>query len=137
MELWVMSKRTRQVADTIQRVLGDVIQKELKDPRVGFATVVGVEVSDDLQHARVHVSIMGDEHQRADTMNGLQSARGFLRKRVAEEMKHLRFIPTLHLQMDTSLDYSMHINEILRDLEQEQVEKTQGEGVLGEKRDEE
>ncbi len=117
-----MSKRTRQVADTIQRILSEVIQYDLKDPRVGFATIVGVDVSADLQHAWIRISIMGDDVQRDETMEGLQSAKGFLRKRLAEEMKHLRLVPTLHLEMDTSLDYSMHIDDLLRQVKQEREE---------------
>jgi ribosome-binding factor A len=121
-----MSKRTQQVADTIQRVLSEVVQYELKDPRVGFATVVGVDVSADLQHARVRISVMGDEQQRLETMEGLQSARSFLRRRVAEEMRHMRFIPDLILELDTSLDYSMRINELLREVERERRENDAG-----------
>lgn len=115
-----MSKqRLQQVADTIQQILGEVIQYELKDPRVGFATVTGVEVSADLQRATVRISVMGDEAERAATMEALQRARGFLRKRVAEEMRHMRFIPELRLVHDTSLDYSMRIAEVLREVEEE------------------
>lgn len=117
-----MSKRTRQVADNIQRILSEVIQYDLKDPRVGFATIVGVDVSADLQHAWIRISIMGDDVQRDETMEGLHSAKGFLRKRLAEEMKHLRLVPTLHLEMDTSLDYSMHIDDLLRQVKQEREE---------------
>lgn len=69
--------RLQQVADTMQRVLGDVIQKELKDPRVGFATVTGVEVSADLQHAKVRISVMGSPEEREAAMAALQRARGF------------------------------------------------------------
>jgi ribosome-binding factor A len=114
-----MSKRTQQIGDTIQRVLGDVIQTELKDPRVGFATVVGVEVSSDLRYARVRISVMGDDETRTETMRGLHSARRFLRRRVAEELSHLRSAPELRLELDTSLDYSMHIDEVLREVEHE------------------
>ena len=117
-----MPKRTLQVADEIQRILGATIQEELKDPRVGFATVVGVDVSPDLQHATVRVSVMGDDAQRKESMAGLNSAKGFLRKRVAEEMRHLRFIPDLHFKLDTSLDYSMHIDDVLRDVARERAE---------------
>lgn len=108
----------------MQRILGEVIQNELKDPRVGFATVVGVEVSSDLQHAWVRISIMGDDEQRTQTMEGLQSARGFLRRRVAEELKYLRSVPELRLELDTSLDYSMHIEELLREVERERERNT-------------
>lgn len=113
-----MSKRTQQVADEIQRVLSEVIQYELKDPRVGFATIVGVEVSADLQHAKVRISVL-DETQRADTMEGLERAKGFIRRRLAQELRHLRMVPELHLALDTSLDYSLHINEVLRQVEEE------------------
>ncbi len=114
-----MSKRTEQVADEIQRILGEVIQYELKDPRVGFATVVGAEVSADLQHAKVRISVMGDEAQRQATMEGLERAKGFLRRRLAQELRHLRFVPELHLVLDTSLDYSLHIDDVLRQVARE------------------
>ena len=113
-----MSKRTLQVSDEMQRILSEVIQYELKDPRVGFATVVGVNMSADLQHATVRISVM-DETQRADTMEALQRARSFIRRRVAQELRHLRAVPELHLVLDTSLDYSMHIDEVLRQVELE------------------
>ncbi len=109
----IMSKRTQQVAEEIQRILGEVIQNEIKDPRVGFATVVGVDVSADLSHAQVRISVM-DDSERADTMEALERARGFLRRRVAQELRHMRSVPELHLHLDTSLDYSMHIDEVLR-----------------------
>jgi ribosome-binding factor A len=116
-----MSKRTLQVSDEMQRILSEVIQYELKDPRVGFATVVGVNMSADLQHATVRISVM-DETQRADTMEALQRARGFMRRRVAQELRHLRAVPELHLMLDTSLDYSIHIDEVLRQVELERRE---------------
>lgn len=113
-----MSKRTQQVGDEIQRILSEVIQYELKDPRVGFATVVGVDVSADLQHAKVRVSVM-DETQRADMLEALERAKGFMRRRVAQELRHLRMVPELHILLDTSLDYSIHIDEVLRQVELE------------------
>jgi ribosome-binding factor A len=112
-------QRLQQVADEIQRVIGEVIQYELKDPRVGFATVTGVEVSADLQRATVRISIMGAPEEQTETMEGLQRARGFIRKRVAEEMRHMRFTPELRLIHDTSLDYSIRIQEVLREVEEE------------------
>ncbi len=133
-----MSKqRLQQVGDTIQHILGDVIQHELKDPRVGFATVTGVEVSADLQRATVRISVMGDAAQRTETMAGLQRARGFLRRRVAEELRHMRFVPELRLVQDTSLDYSMHIDAVLRAVEEErqinppQLDDEAGPGEAG------
>jgi ribosome-binding factor A len=114
-----MSKRTEQVGDAMQRILGELIQYELKDPRVGFATVVGVDVSGDLQHATVRISVMGDATQQQETMEGLERARGFMRRRVAQELRHMRMVPELHLVLDTSLDYSLHIDDVLRQVAQE------------------
>jgi ribosome-binding factor A len=116
-----MSKRTLQVSDEMQRILSEVIQYELKDPRVGFATVVGVNLSADLQHGTVRISVL-DETHRGDTMEGLQRAKGFMRRRVAQELRHLRAVPELHLMLDTSLDYSIHIDEVLRQVELERRE---------------
>ena len=116
-----MSKRTAQVSDELQRILSEVIQYELKDPRVGFATVVGVDMSADLQHATVRISVM-DETQRADTIEALERGKGFMRRRVAQELRHLRSVPELHIKLDTSLDYSMHIDEVLRQVELERRE---------------
>ncbi|RRR71556.1 MAG: 30S ribosome-binding factor RbfA [Candidatus Viridilinea halotolerans] len=115
-----MSKqRLQQVADTIQQILGTVIQNEIKDPRVGFATVTGVQVTPDLQRATVRISIMGDAAEQTATMEGLLRARSFLRRRVAEEMSHMRFVPELRLVHDTSLAYTTRIEEVLREVEQE------------------
>jgi len=114
-----MSRRTEQVAEEILRILSEVIQYELKDPRVGFATVVGVDVTADLQLARVRISVM-DEAERQETMAVLERAKGFLRRRVAQELRHMRTVPELRLALDTSLDYSMRINELLHQVREEE-----------------
>ncbi len=117
----VMSKRTEQVGDEIQRILGEVIQTEIKDPRVGFATVTGVTVTPDLLRANVRISVMGSDDDRKATMRALEHAKGFLRRRVAEELT-LRQVPELRLHLDTSLDHAMRIGELLRDVERERLE---------------
>jgi ribosome-binding factor A len=116
-----MSRRTEQIGDEIQRVLGEVILNEVKDPRVGFVTVTGVTVTPDLTRANVRLSIMGDDNQRKETMHALQRAKGFLRHRVGDEIT-LRIVPELVLHLDTSLDHAMRIGQILNDLEVERVE---------------
>ena len=121
-----MSKRVQQVGDEIQRILSEVIQYELKDPRVGFATVMGVDVSADLQHAKVRISVM-DETERADTFEGLERAKGFMRRRLAQELRHMRNVPEIHLELDTSLDYSLRIDEVLRQVELERRDNPPGE----------
>lgn len=116
-----MSKRTQQVGEEMLRILGEAIQFELKDPRVGFVTVTNVEVSGDLQHAQVYISVMGDDVQRDETMAALERARGFLRRQVAQQLNHLRSVPELHLRLDTSLDHSERISELLRQVAEERA----------------
>ena len=113
-----MSRRTEQVGDEIQRILGEVIQNEVKDPRVGFVTVTGVTVTPDLGRANVRLSIMGEERERKETMRVLDRAKGFLRRRVGEEIT-LRLVPELVLHLDTSLDHALRITELLHELDEE------------------
>lgn len=113
-----MSKRTEQVGDEIQRILGEVIQSEMKDPRVGFVTVTGVTMTPDLLRANVRVSVLGDDDERATTMQALERARGFLRRRVGEELT-LRQTPDLRFHLDTSLDHALRIGELLHQIEEE------------------
>ena len=113
-----MSRRTEQIGDEIQRILGEVIQNEVKDPRVGFVTVTGVTVTTDLSRANVRLSVLGEAGERKETMRALERARGFLRRRVGEEIT-LRTVPEIVLHLDTSLDHAMRISELIHDIEEE------------------
>lgn len=102
----------RRVDEAVRAVLSDAIAKDLKDPRVGFVTVTGVKTSPDLRHARVYVSVFGDESTRAETLSGLRSAHGFLQGRVASELR-LKHTPALTFEYDESIDRGMRITELL------------------------
>ncbi len=102
----------RRVDEAMRAVLSDAIAKDLKDPRVGFVTVTGVKTSPDLRHASVHVSVLGDEPEREESMDGLRSAHGYLQGRVASELK-LKHTPTLTFEYDGSIDRGMRITELL------------------------
>jgi ribosome-binding factor A len=107
--------RIRRVDEAVRAVLGDAIAKDLLDPRVGFVTVTQVKTSPDLRHARVFVSVLGDEQARADSLEGLRSAHGYLQSRVAAELR-LKHTPTLKFEYDHSVDHGMRITELLRPL---------------------
>jgi ribosome-binding factor A len=111
-----MSKRTQQVAGEIQQIVGHLIQFELKDPRIAFCTVVSVDVSPDLQMAHIHVSVMGEQADRKATMAALERAKSVVRRELAKQLRHLRSAPDIRFLLDESLDHSIRINEILRDL---------------------
>lgn len=104
----------RRVDEAVRSVLSDAITKDLKDPRVGFVTVTGVKTSPDLRHARVYVSVLGDEETRDATLQGLASAHGFLQSRLASELS-LKHTPALEFEYDDSVDRGMRINQLLQE----------------------
>ena len=106
--------RMRRVDEAMRAVLSDAIAKDLKDPRVGFVTVTGVKTSPDLRHARVYVSVLGDEVQRSESIDGLRSAHGFLQRRLASELT-LKHTPSLTFEYDDTVDRGMRINQLLED----------------------
>ena len=106
--------RMRRVDEAVRAVLSDAITQDLKDPRVGFVTVTAVDTSPDLRHARVFVSVQGGERERAESLEGLRSAHGYLQKRVAGELR-LKYTPTLEFAYDETTERGMRINELLDD----------------------
>jgi ribosome-binding factor A len=104
--------RIRRVNEAMRAVLSDAIATEIKDPRVGFVTVTGVKTSPDLRHARVYVSVLGDDAAREGTMEGLRSAHGFLQGRLASELR-LKHTPALTFEYDDTVDRGMRISQIL------------------------
>ena len=106
------AERMRRVVEAVRAVLSDAIASDLKDPRIGFVTVTGVKTSPDLRHARVYVSVLGDEQVRAATLEGLDSAHGYLQRRVAAELR-LKHTPALTFEFDPSVQRGMRITQLL------------------------
>jgi ribosome-binding factor A len=104
--------RMRRVDEAVRAVLSEAIATQIKDPRVGFVTVTDVKTSPDLRHARVYVSVLGGDETRAESLDGLRSAQGFLQRRVASELV-LKHTPTLTFAYDGSVDHGMRITELL------------------------
>ena len=102
----------RRVDEAVREVLSDGIATQLHDPRVGFVTVTGVKTSSDLRHARVYVSVLGDEEAREASLVGLRSAHGFLQGLLASELK-LKHTPALTFVYDESVDRGMRISHLL------------------------
>jgi ribosome-binding factor A len=108
-------ERAQRVAEAVRVEVSDIMAHALKDPRVGFASIVRVEVSSDLRYAKIYVSAMGDEKARADTFAGLESAKGFIRTEIGRRLR-LRFVPEITFIEDSSIEYGSRIDKILRDL---------------------
>ena len=107
--------RTQRVGDQIQRELASLIQREVKDPRVGMATVSAVEVSRDLSHAKVFVTIFNggeDKEEIRESIKALNNASGFLRSQLGQRMK-LRIVPTLRFHYDDSLSRGNYLSNLI------------------------
>jgi ribosome-binding factor A len=104
--------RMRRVNEAIRQVIGDAVSCDLKDPRVGFVTVTDVRTSPDLSQARVYVSVLGGSHTRAETLEGLSHAHGYLQRRIAGEL-HLKRTPTLEFLYDDTTDRAMRLDALI------------------------
>ncbi len=111
----MQGKRIERVAELIRNELGQAIVSRLRDPRVGFVTITHVDVSTDLHYARVHYSVLGDAEKRKRTQEALTHAKGFLQKDLAQVL-NLRYTPQLEFTLDQSVDHSLEIEGILREL---------------------
>ena len=104
--------RMRRVNEAVREVLSARMAEGLNDPRIGFVTLTSVETSPDLRHARVYVSVMGDDATRDETLAGLASAHGLFQQTIARELRMKR-TPTLEFVHDESIDRGMRITELL------------------------
>lgn len=106
--------RATRVAHHIQEELGSIFARGLKDPRVGFVTITGVELSPDLRYGKVFYSVMGTEEEKKETAEGLKAASGFLKREVAKALS-LRYVPELRFLYDDSAERGARIEELLRE----------------------
>ncbi|MGE5273917.1 MAG: 30S ribosome-binding factor RbfA [Verrucomicrobiota bacterium] len=109
-----MSDRMRRVNEAVRHVLSEAVP-ELKDPRIGFVTVTGVETSPDLRHARVFVSVFGPERKRRATLEGLAAAHGVLQGRLARELRMKR-TPQLAFEYDRSVEDGVRMSKLIDEL---------------------
>jgi len=111
----IMSMRATRVGEQMKKELGDILGRKLKDPRIGFLTVTDVEVSGDLQIAKVYISVLGDEKKREETLKGLAKAKGYIRSEIGNRIR-LRKTPELHFEFDESVDYGNRIESLIAEL---------------------
>lgn len=116
-----MSMRATRVGEQMKKELGDILGRKLKDPRIGFLTVTDVEVSGDLQIAKVYISVLGDEKKREETLKGLAKAKGYIRSEIGNRIR-LRKTPELHFEFDESVDYGNRIESLIAELNTKEIE---------------
>ena len=107
--------RQEKLGELITAELSDLLRTRVKDPRVGFVSVTHVEVSGDYRHAKIFVSVMGNEEERASTMKALKHATGFLRHELASRLT-VRYMPEIVFKLDTSIEQGARILELIREV---------------------
>ncbi|MED4202577.1 30S ribosome-binding factor RbfA [Neobacillus mesonae] len=110
-----MSHRPNRVGEQMKKELTDIIGRKIKDPRIGFVTVTDVQVTGDLQQAKVFISVLGDDEQKENTLKGLAKAKGFIRSEIGHRIR-LRKTPEIIFEFDESIDYGNRIETLLHQL---------------------
>ena len=108
--------RADQVGAQVREEIMQIIHRQLKDPRIGFASITEVRMSPDLRSARVRVSVLGDETEQKQTLAGLRSATGLIRHELGRRLENLKVSPELRFELDPSIEYSVHISKRLREI---------------------
>lgn len=108
--------RTTRLSEEIRKIISNIIQNELKDPRIPILTsVTSVDVTNDLRYAKVFISVFGSEEQKNECIEGLKNAAGFIRREVGSKIK-ARYIPEMIFELDKSIEHSLHISKLLNDI---------------------
>jgi len=111
-------KRSDRVGDLLLELISQLLAKEVSDPRIGPVTLTGAEVSKDLRHARMFFGLLRDREKKAEVLSGLKSATGFIRSKIAKDLK-LRFVPTIEFVYDDTQDNAQRIEELLKQVKNE------------------
>ena len=120
-------KRSEKVADLIQKEISQMLVKSIKDPRIGFVTITKVTVSDDCRFAKVFFSVAGTLEERESSGKGLESAKGYVRKELGRRLR-LRYTPEIVFQFDPSIEYAIHMEEVIRDIHRGKESNGEEEG---------
>jgi len=114
-----MTKRTERLNSLLKEVLSEVIREDVKNPNVAeLITITEVDITKDLHHAKVYISVIGTEQQRKETIDALQSAAGFI-STIASKKVVMRYFPSLKFILDTTVDKQMKIDSLLKKIEEE------------------
>jgi len=105
-------KRSEKVAEAIHEIVSGLLIKSVKDPRIGFTTITGVKLTDDLHLATIYFTVIGTESEKSAAEQGLNSARGFLRKEIGKSLR-MRYVPDIVFRYDVSFDYGRRIDTLL------------------------
>ena len=113
------SQRCRRIGDQLRAEISSMILRDIKDPRIGFVTVMDVEVSPDVGQATVYYTVYGTDQEKADSLSGLKSTASFMRRELGRRL-HLKRIPVLHFRYDKTTDKGAHMDDIFCQINREE-----------------
>jgi len=121
-----MGDRTSRISEEMRKEISSIIMNDLKDPRMpSMVSVVSVNVTKDLRHAKVYISVLGSEEDKKNAQEGLKSASGFIRREVGHRMQ-LRYTPEMHFEIDDSIEHGVYMTKLIN-------ETVKGDSEIGEK----
>lgn len=123
-------RRRERLASLIEQVVSELLQRHVRDPRIGFTSITAVEVTADARYAKIHVSVMGSEEERRDTMRGLERAAGFIRSKLGEELT-IRHVPEISFHLDRSLEQGDRVLALINQLSAAGTTPAASEGPAG------
>ncbi|KUO52279.1 MAG: ribosome-binding factor A [Desulfitibacter sp. BRH_c19] len=118
----MVSMRPNRVAEQMKKEMAAIIEHQVKDPRIGFITITNVELSNDLRHAKIFFSSLGNDEEQKKSLEGLEKAKGFIRKEIAQRIQ-LRYAPEILFRIDNSIEHGVKISRILSEIKSDEKEK--------------
>lgn len=116
--------RSNRVAEEIKKEMTQILRSEFKDPRIGFITVTGAEVTPDIRYAKIFVSVMGDDESKVQSMQALEKAKGFVRTELGKRIR-LRYTPEISFKIDSSIEYGARIMKLLNEVKETENDNEQ------------
>jgi len=120
-----MGIRSERVEEQLKKEISRILQEDIKDPRIGFTTITRIDLTGDLRYARVYFSILGDDKAKEESLEGIKSSVGFIRKLIAERM-NLRYVPELYFKLDNSIEYSINLEKTFERIRHERENSKAG-----------
>ncbi|MDP2921132.1 MAG: 30S ribosome-binding factor RbfA [Candidatus Omnitrophota bacterium] len=121
-----MGIRSERVEEQLKKEISKILQEDIKDPRIGFTTITRIDLTGDLRYARIYFSIMGDDKAKEESLKGIKSSVGFIRKLIAERMD-LRYVPELYFKLDNSIEYSINLEKTFERIRYERENSKAGD----------
>lgn len=116
----MLGRRVSRIEEQLRMELSEILEREVHDPRVHLVTITRVKISADLSHARIFISSLGGPDERKNTLKGLRSAAGYIRKSLGQRLHHLRRIPELNFDYDDTLEQEIRLDQLLHEIKIEE-----------------